>query len=199
MNPADEKLWLTEKRTERLFSDRRLSLYRTEYEAHDHRELGPYYSLRLGSYAVIVAVDTAGNYVCVRQFRHGIRQITTEFPAGGIVSDADNEALSVETALQNAKRELQEETGYVSESWTHLFTVASNSTLADNYAFLFLATGCVKASEQRLDKTEYLEARAFAPDELEALIRGGAFQHPIHILAWYLARERLSETGEKQR
>ena len=84
MNPADKKLWLTEKTTECLFTDRRLTLLRTVYEAPDHRDLGPYYSLKLGSYAVIVAVDEVGNFICVRQFRQGIRQVTTEFPAGGI-------------------------------------------------------------------------------------------------------------------
>ena len=196
MDPADKKLWLTEKKTECLFSDQRLTLFRTVYEAPDHRDLGPYYSLKLGSYAVIVAVDAAGNYICVRQFRQGIRQITTEFPAGGIVAVSGEETVSVETALHNAKRELLEETGYVSGNWAHLFTVPANSTLADNYAFLFLAAGCVKHSEQKLDKTEYLEVRLYTPDELETLIRSGDFQHPIHILAWYMAKERLSEGGK---
>ena len=196
MNPADKKLWLTEKMTECLFTDRRLTLLRTVYEAPDHRDLGPYYSLKLGSYAVIVAVDEVGNFICVRQFRQGIRQVTTEFPAGGIVVASGEETVSVETAFHNAKRELLEETGYVSGSWTHLFTVPANSTLADNYAFLFLATGCVKQSEQKLDKTEYLEAASYAPGELEAMIRSGDFQHPIHILAWYLAKERLSDWGK---
>ena len=199
MNRADKKLWLTEKETECLFSDRRLSLLRTVYEAPDHRDLGPYYRLKLGSYAVIVALDQAGNYLCVRQFRQGIRQITTEFPAGGIIPDPGAQGISAETALRSAKRELLEETGYASEKWTYLFTVPANSTLADNYAFLFLAEGCVRESEQKLDRTEYLEAVSCAPDALETLIRTGRFQHPIHILAWFLAKEKLSETGETQK
>ena len=194
MDAADRKLWLTEKRTEPLFSDRRLTLNRTVYEAPDRKELGPYYSLKLSSYAVIVAVDEAGDFLCVRQFRQGIRQITTEFPAGGIIADRREARISVETALRSAKRELLEETGCTSERWTHLFTAAANSTLADNYAFLFLAEGCRKTAEQKLDKTEYLEARSYSPDALEALIRTGGFQHPIHILAWYLAKERLAGT-----
>lgn len=207
MNPEDKKLWLDEKTKECLFSDHRISLFRSFFAAPDQRELGPYYSLKLGSYAVVVAVDESGSFICVRQFRHGIRRITTEFPAGGIVPDScgenvredNSDSISIETALRNAKRELLEETGYVSGNWTHLFTVPANSTLADNYAFLFLAVGCVKTAEQKLDDTEYLETKTYTPDELETLIREGNFQHPIHILAWYMAKEKLDEGEETKR
>ena len=40
----------------------------------------------------------------------------------------------MEDALICAKRELEEETGYVSDKWTHLITIPSNATVADNYA-----------------------------------------------------------------
>ena len=33
---------------------------------------------------VIVASDTEGRFICVRQFRQGIKEVTTEFPAGGL-------------------------------------------------------------------------------------------------------------------
>ena len=188
MKDKDNKLWLTETETKCLFSDQRIALLQTEYEAHDHKKLGPYYSLKLGSYAVIVATDVSGDYICVRQFRHGIRQITTEFPAGGIRT-GEGENISAEVALQNAKRELLEETGYVSDNWKHLFTVAANSTLADNYAYIFLAENCRKEAEQKLDETEYLEISIYTPGDLETLIRAGGFQHPVHILAWFLAKE----------
>ena len=199
MDPADRGLWLTEKRAECLFSDNRISLIKTFYDPPDHIELDPYYSLKLGSYAVIVAIGEDGNLICVRQFRQGIRKITTEFPAGGIKARSDEETISIDTALSSAKRELLEETGCVSDDWIHLITLASNPTLADNYAFVFLAKGCRKISGQKLDMTEYLESRNFAPNELEAMIRNGGFQHPIHILAWYLAKERLTETKEAKK
>ena len=34
-----------------------------------------------------------------------------------------------------------EETGYVSEEWKHLITVPSNATIADNFAYIFMAKG----------------------------------------------------------
>ena len=44
----------------------------------------PFYSYSRKDYVVIVASDTDGRFLCVRQFRQGIRQVTNEFPAGGI-------------------------------------------------------------------------------------------------------------------
>ena len=76
------------------------------------------------------------NYLCVRQFRQGIKEVTTEFPAGGIERTDGKEYGSkdaAEAALDCAKRELREETGYESSDWTHLITVPSNATISDNY------------------------------------------------------------------
>lgn len=197
MDSADRDLFLTEKKKDCLFSDPRLSLYRTFYETADHEELGPYYSLKLRSYAVVVALDGDGRYICVRQFRHGIGRITTEFPAGGIAALPGEESISAEAALRGAKRELLEETGCTSGHWTHLFTACANSTLADNKAFLFLATGCRRTAAPQPDHTERLETVRLAPSELEARIRQGDFPHPVHILAWYLARERQAAAADK--
>ncbi len=187
---AEKKLWLTEVETERLYADQRIEIYRKAYRAWDGKIMGPYYSLKLGDYVIIVATDTAGNYICVRQFRQGFKGVTTEFPAGGIVSKAVNGSYTPETLLENAKRELREETGYISDKWTQLYTVPANATLADNYAYIFLAEDCEKLSEQCLDETEYLEVEIYSPDQLDSLIRGGGFQHAVHVLALYLAKEK---------
>lgn len=144
---------------------------------------------------VIVASDTEGKYLCVRQFRQGIRQVTTEFPAGGIERKDGREYgasqdISAEDALEAAKRELLEETGYKSEEWKHLLTVPSNATIADNYAYIFVARNCYRVSEQELDETEFLNVTKHTADEIESLIKEGQFQHAIHIMAWLLALRR---------
>ena len=54
------------------------------YRFPDGSTFSPFYSYSRRSYVVIVASDPEGRYLCVRQFRHGIGEVTTEFPAGGI-------------------------------------------------------------------------------------------------------------------
>lgn len=189
-NETDKKCQFEEVSSERLFGDRRIELYRKAYRTWDNHILSPYYSLKLGNYVLIVAVDTEGNYICVRQFRQGVQCVTTEFPAGGIKAKPSSGAYTTEELLGNAKRELREETGYTSGQWTQLFAVAANATLSNNTAYIFLAENCVKTTEQELDETEYLEVRLYSPHELDSLVRHGGFQHAVHILALYLAREK---------
>lgn len=158
----------------------------------DGKTFYPYYSYSRRDYVVIIASDEEGNYLCVRQFRHGIMEVTTEFPAGGIErSDgmAYGDKSAAEDALDAAKRELREETGYVSDEWTHLITVPSSATVADNYAFVYMAKNCRKAGDLRLDETEYLEVVKLSAEEIESMIHSGKFQQAVHIMGWLLAKK----------
>ena len=69
---------------EHLVQDQWIDFRRSAYRFPDGRVFEPYYSYTRRDYVVIVASDEEGNYLCVRQFRQGIRTVTTEFPAGGI-------------------------------------------------------------------------------------------------------------------
>ena len=101
-------------------------------------------------------------------------------------------SVSEEDALEAAKRELREETGYESDEWDHLLTVPSNATLADNYAFLFTAKNCRRVSGQILDDMEFLDVKKYSAREMEELITKGEFQQAVHITAWLLAQRRGS-------
>ena len=174
-------------RCEHLVRDRWIDFRRSAYRFPDGRVFEPYYSYTRRDYAVIVASDEAGNFLCVRQFRQGIRAVTTEFPAGGI-EQKDGEASTLEQALAAAKRELREETGCESDQWTHLLTIPSQATLSDNTAWLFRAENCRPAASQRLDEMELLDVRKYSPAEIEEMIFSGRFQQAVHVAAWLLAR-----------
>lgn len=178
---------------EHIVQDEWIDFRKSAYRFPDGKEFSPFYSYSRRDYTVIVASDEEGRYICVRQFRQGIKEVTTEFPAGGIErSDGkqygDREA--AEAALECAKRELMEETGYESEDWTHLLTVPSNATIADNYAYVYMARNCRKAGSQHLDETEHLNVVMLTEGEIQELINSGGFQQAIHVMAWLLAKER---------
>ena len=180
---------------EHLVKDRWVDFRRSTFQFPDGSVHGPFYSYSRKDYVVIVAMDEAGKLICVRQFRQGIREVTTEFPAGGIENTTGKEyrgrdeeagAEGGEDALSAAKRELKEETGYVSDDWRYLLTVPSNATIADNYAHVYAALNCRRAGGQHLDETEFLNVVKHSPEELERLIHGGKFQQAVHVMAWYL-------------
>jgi ADP-ribose pyrophosphatase len=187
---------------EHIIQDPWIDFRRNIYRLPDNKEIGPVYNFSKHSFVIVVATDTEGRYICVKQYRHGIDKITTEFPAGGIEflekSDVpyitkDNTIAAEEEALDAAKRELIEETGYVAENIRHLLTVPANATLASNYVHIYAATGCVKKSTQHLDDTEFLNVILLTEDELKKKIFGGDFLQSQHVLAWYLAKDNLEQ------
>lgn len=181
--------------TEHIVQDEWIDFRKSAYRFPDGSVFEPFYSYSRRDYVVIVASDVDGNFLCVRQFRQGIKKVTTEFPAGGIERKDGKEYregkdLSAENALLAAKRELLEETGYESDEWKHLLTVPSNATMADNYAHLYVARNCRRVSEQSLDETEFLNVMMFSAQEIEEMIDKGEFQQAIHIMAWLLSNKK---------
>ncbi|KAB0576909.1 ADP-ribose pyrophosphatase [Fusobacterium naviforme] len=158
--------------------DHWVDLRSRSYLLPNGRELSPYYSYHNRSFTVIAARDEAGDFICVRQFRPGIAEVTTEFPAGGIEPG--------EEPLEAAKRELLEETGCVSECWSFLGRIAPNATIADNYAYCYLAEGCRKQAERQLDETECMETIVVPRSEMQRLIQEGGFVQAVHIAVYYL-------------
>ena len=179
---AKPELAWTLLKEEHLVQDEWIDFRRLVYQMPDGSIFEPYYSYSRRDYVVIVAADTQGQYLCVRQFRQGIREVTTEFPAGGLEAGED--------PLDAAKRELLEETGYVSEEWTHLLTVPSNATLADNYAYVYQAKNCRKVKGQDLDDTEFLNVEKHSKEEIEELIACGLFQQSVHVMAYLLGQRQ---------
>ena len=170
------------------------------YELPDGKKIGPVYNYSKHSFSVIVALDEEGRYICVKQYRHGIDEVTTEFPAGAVEykekSDVpyityDNIIATEDEAFEAARRELREETGYISDNWKHLLTVPANATLSNSRVHIYLATGCRHVSDQELDFSEFLNVELVTEDDLRQRIFGGDFKQSLHIMAWYLAKEQM--------
>ena len=196
-----EKLAWEPVKTEHIVQDRWIDFRKTEFRMPDGSLLGPFYNYSRRSYVVIIASDEAGRFLCVRQYRQGIGRVTTEFPAGGIepgvgsgqdvapdfITQPD-EGADEEEALEAAVRELREETGYVSDCWSHVITAPSDATISDNYAHIFRAKNCRKAGGQELDDSEYLHVELKSPEQIDGLIREGGFQQIVHMLGWMLVK-----------
>ena len=183
---------------EHLKQDKWIDFRQNIYELPDGTDIGPVYNFSKHSFSVVVATDEQGRYICVKQYRHGIDEITTEFPAGGIeyretekhpYITAKNTIATEEEAFEAAKRELEEETGYASDNWRHLMTIPANATLASNNVHIYAASGCKKVTGQHLDDSEFLNVVILTEEELKTHIFGGDFKQSHHVLAWYLSKD----------
>ena len=189
----DKNLIWEEVKTEHIVQDEWIDFRKTAFRFPDGRIFEPFYTYSRRDYVVIVASDEEGKYLCVRQFRQGIREVTVEFTAGGIERSDGKEygehaSCTVEDAQKKKKRELLEETGYESDEWKHLITIPSNATIADNMAYIFTAHNCKKKADQSLDEMEFLNVEKYTPEEIEEMIAGGNFKQAMHVMAWLLAQ-----------
>lgn len=196
-NPEDDSLRWEAVKCEHLVEDEWIDFRKVAYRFPDGTVAEPFYTYSRRDYVVVVATDENGKYLCVRQYRHGIDRVTTEFPAGGIerfggrdYRTGDEKEASVEDSLESAKRELMEETGYEAEEWEHLLTIPSNATIADNYVYIYRARGCRKVAGQHLDEYEFINVKLYDAEEIERRIHGGDFLQAVHVMAWLLAKER---------
>lgn len=196
VKPAmDGDLAWQELRTEHIVRDEWIDFRSTDWRFPDGTELGPFYSFSCRNYVVVVASDKEGRFLCVRQFRPGIKQVTTEFPAGGIERKDGKEYgnpsdTCAEDPLDAAKRELLEETGYESDEWERVFAVPSQATICDNYAYIYRARNCRKVSGQSLDEAEYLNVARLTAEEIDKMIAGESFLQAMHVLAWLMVKEK---------
>jgi len=115
--------------------------------------------------------------VLIRQYRHGIREVTLEIP-GGLVEAAD-------TPLAAAKRELLEETGFRGETWIDLGYVHPNPAIQNNRCHTFLALGVTQAGPQALDEKEDIAVFLRPLVEIPRLIREGEITHALVVAAFW--------------
>ena len=192
---SDKELEWKQVSCEHIVEDEYIDFRKCAYELPDGTVFEPFYNYSRRDYAVIVATDEDGKFICVKQFRHGINKVTVEFCAGGLERldgkeyGSCNDPAKVEAALDGAKRELLEETGYESDDWKFLLRIPSNATLADNYANLYLAKNCRKVGGQNLDDTEFLNVHLYTKQEIEDMIQSGDFPQASHVLAYLLSEK----------
>src|SRR3954449_6816360 len=99
--------------------------------------------LETSDWVNVIGLTPAQEVVLIRQFRFGTQEVTLEIP-GGLIDP-------VETALQAARRELREETGYEAARWTALGSIAPNPAFLRNRLYTFLAEDCVLVGAQEQD------------------------------------------------
>lgn len=131
-----------------------------------------YWVLEQPAWVNVVAVTDDDRLVLVRQHRHGVRRDSLEIPGGYAESDEP---------LEDAKRELREETGYGGGSWSLLQMLAPNPALQDNWMYTYLATGVTKLGEPQPDASEDLETQLVPVDAIHRLVSEGEIFHALHV------------------
>ena len=141
--------WKTD-RSETLLDTEWVKVCRDSVRLPNGQEIDDFYTVTIRDAAAIVAVDEAGNLILKNEYRYCYGRSLIEVPAGTFEAD-ETDGLAV------AKRELLEETGYVSDEWQYLGATVESSAKLTNYMHIYFANHCRKVGGQRLDATEELD------------------------------------------
>jgi len=132
----------------------------------------------------LVAIDDAGRWLLVRQYRIGVGDTLLEIPAGTRDPGEPPEV--------TAQRELREETGYAADSLERLGGTWMVPGYCDEYIHYFLATG-LRADPLARDFDEHLsEPIPMTYDEVLAAVENGQIQDAKSLVAVLLYGRRQS-------
>ena len=154
------------------------------YEKPDET-IGNYYYIESSGWVVIVPVLPDGRIVLTLQHRYLQDKQSIEFPAGGL----DDQ----ETSSEAAKREVQEETGYIVEELSKVCSFEPSNGVLKSEGHVYIAQLGAEQGEQMLESTEDIEVLYRRPDELEDMIRRGDIWDGALLAAWALVRHRFLE------
>jgi len=97
----------------------------------------------------VVPITNDGKVILVEQYRYPIKQKLLEIPAGKFDKPGED-------ALECAKRELEEETGYIATHYTYLGYIHTTPGFSNEIIHLYLAQGLVPGQSDP-DEDEILE------------------------------------------
>ncbi|WP_406077337.1 NUDIX hydrolase [Micromonospora sp. NBC_00858] len=143
--------------------------------------------------AVVVALRQDDRLPLVRQYKHGVQDITLELPAGMIRSGENPE--------EGARRELREETGWVAPSLTCIGSFYDDSTRNTNRVHCLVSRDAYRAGAQQLDPHEAaggLEVLEVSIQELPGLLATGAVRTQSSVAAAYLALAWLAKAPHRE-
>lgn len=134
-----------------------------------------FFILESSPWVNIIPLTKDNNVVFIRQYRHGIREITLEIP-GGLVEENDPK--------KAALRELLEETGYTAKDAEFLGKVHPNPAILNNECFTYLARDVVNSTTQHLDEKEDISVELIPLKEVPTKIQSGEITHSLVICAF---------------
>jgi len=148
------------------YRDEWLSLRSDNLLLPNGKILAPYHTIESPDWVNVIAISDQGNIILVEQYRHGAKQILLELPAGNV-----DPKEKPESAM---RRELLEETGYVSDDWRYLGALFPAAARLTNQVHSYLALGARKLAEPAVDESEILRLREMPWEAFAEGLRTGS-------------------------
>jgi 8-oxo-dGTP pyrophosphatase MutT (NUDIX family) len=171
------------------YQDRWIKVRSDDCLTSDGTIVAPFHVLEYPDWINVVPVMPDGRVLLVREYRHGRGEIMLGVVAGGI---EEGDRLSDDPAMEAARRELREETGYEAKTFVKVLVTHPNSATHNNINTTYLALGLNRAAEQSLDESEDVQVLLRPLDDvLQDLQSGSCIMQAMHVAALYAASHWL--------
>lgn len=137
----------------------------------------------------VIALDHAGRVLLLRQYRHPVRRMLWEPPAGLLDEPGED-------PLEAAKRELYEEAHYEAGRWHVLLDAFTSPGMTDEAVRLYLARDISESTRARFDAAheEVDMVVEWVPlDEAVAAALGGRLHNPLALMGVLAASANARE------
>lgn len=133
--------------------------------------------------SAMVAVDSDGKILMVRQYRNAIDNYTLEIPAGSKDPGEDN--------ITCAIRECEEETGYKPNNVKHLIDVHTSVAFCNELIKVYYSND-LTATKQNLDEDEYIDIESHSLNDLVSMIYAGEITDAKTIAALLAYKDKMN-------
>ena len=130
-----------------------------------------------GAVAVVPVTDD-GRVILVRQYRYPVEEILLEIPAGKLDRGEDPDDC--------ARRELEEETGFVAGSLEKLTSFYTAPGFTDEKIHLYIARELVQVV-QKLDGDEFIDVEFYSAQTLKELVASNAIKDAKTLIGLFMA------------
>jgi ADP-ribose pyrophosphatase len=164
-----------------LFESRWYKLRQDEVQLPDGQPI-TYTLVEHPGYAMVVPLLDDGRVILERVYRYTVQDTVLECPSGG---------LDGETPEVAARRELEEETGWVAGALSPLGTFYGSDGISDERFHLFLAAQLTSTGRMAREATEQMELEFVSLARAIELVLAGELLDGPSALALLLAERRL--------
>ena len=137
-------------------------------------------------YVMVVPLLDDGRVILERVYRYTVQETVIECPSGGLDGD---------TPECGARRELEEETGWVTSRLAPLGSFYGSNGISDEVFHLFLATELTQTGKMNREPTEQIELELVPLRHAVELALSGQIQDAPSALALILAQQEVERSG----